>query len=437
MTQNSRLVIDQLGELERQYGLLARGASSPADIEAQHVRLQAAFHHLEGLPLDHEQRTHLATLAADETAILAQLRRDAFSAVAANRAQQASKAWSREAQAIWAGSNRLYRTETAATKAMADQAQRILFWQALALVPIAVMLAGAFTILIARPIQQIDRAIRRLGDGDFSIPIVVGGPQDLERLGRQLDWLRLRLAELEAQKAKFLQHVSHELKTPLTALREGAQLLADEVGGKLSAQQIEVAHILLQNSIHLQRLIEDLLNFNVTQLRTTALAIAPFRPDEVVREVLNTHKLAAMNKGVRFQTSLCEITMLGDREKFRIIVDNLVSNGIKYSPAEQPLILTLSADAGFLQLDVQDFGPGIEPPDRARVFDAFYQGAARYQAHVKGTGLGLSIAREYVLAHSGSIEIIENEGAHFRVRMPLKRQPEEAEIDSATPLDYA
>ena len=102
---------------------------------------------------------------------------------------------------------------------------------------VALALALALTRFIARPIAELDAAIRQLGGADFAQPIAVRGPEDLKTLGERLDWLRRRLVELEDEKNRFLRHLSHELKTPLTALREGAELLHDEVGGPLSRRR--------------------------------------------------------------------------------------------------------------------------------------------------------------------------------------------------------
>src|SRR5256885_9194259 len=91
---------------------------------------------------------------------------------------------------------------------------------------------------------ELDAAIRQLGSADFSAPITVRGPEDLQTLGERLDWLRRRLAELEAEKNRFLRHLSHELKTPLTVLREGAELLNDQLGGPLAPPQRQVVAIM-------------------------------------------------------------------------------------------------------------------------------------------------------------------------------------------------
>ena len=95
---------------------------------------------------------------------------------------------------------------------------------------LAVLLAFCFGLWLSRPMARLEQAIGRLGDNRFDQPIDVRGPADIRRLGQQLDWLRQRLADLEAEKSRFLRHVSHELKTPLSALCEGAALLDDGVG---------------------------------------------------------------------------------------------------------------------------------------------------------------------------------------------------------------
>jgi len=100
---------------------------------------------------------------------------------------------------------------------------------------------------------------RQPGENRLDQPIDIRGPTDVRLLGRRLEWLRLRLAELDSDKARFLRHVSHELKTPLAALREGVSLLEDGIAGTLSGSQREVARILRQNTALLQSQIEDLL----------------------------------------------------------------------------------------------------------------------------------------------------------------------------------
>jgi len=117
------------------------------------------------------------------------------------------------------------------------------------------------------------------------------------------------------------------------------------------------------------------------------------------------------------------LILIGDHEKIRAIVDNLVSNAVKYSPRSGSISIRLSADADMAVLDVIDQGPGVDPSDRPRIFDSFYQGVPAADGRIKGSGLGLAIAREYALAHGGRIELLDRSdgkrGAHFRVSLPL------------------
>ena len=140
-----------------------------------------------------------------------------------------------------------------------EDARRRLLQRLVGATVLAALLALALGLWLARPFKRLEAAIAELGASRLDRPIEIRGPADVRRLGRQLDGLRLRLAELDADKARFLRHVSHELKTPLAALREGVALLRDEVAGPLSADQREVTGILSQNTDVLQARIEDLL----------------------------------------------------------------------------------------------------------------------------------------------------------------------------------
>src|ERR687896_776041 len=151
----------------------------------------------------------------------------------------------------------------------------------------------------ARPIGEIDAAIRQLGGADFSRPIAVRGPEDLRYLGRRLDWLRRRLEEFETQKNRFLRHVSHELKTPLTALREGAELLNDQVAGPLAPPQRQVVGIMRDNSVKLQRLIEELLDYQRALHAVASLEVRPISPESLVHEAPQPHEFAAQGKALR------------------------------------------------------------------------------------------------------------------------------------------
>ena len=304
------------------------------------------------------------------------------------------------------------------------RAQRSLFWQSAALIPGTLVLTLVFTLLLARPIRQIDRVINELGRGTFSRPIKVSGPSDLEALGRQLEWLRTRLLDLAQEKNRFLRHMSHELKTPLANIREGTELLLDGSVGKLEADQREVTAILRENGMKLQRLIENLLSFSTWQARSVGMEVSEFKLRPLIKNVLEAQQLTLVSLRVRLDVRVDDLTIAADRGKLKLILDNLLSNAIKFTPQGGAIHIHAKSARDQLLLDIADTGPGIALEERSRIFEAFYQGKTPQGGHVKGTGIGLSVVIEFVHAHGGTIEIVDGEfgGAHFRIRLPL-RQP--------------
>jgi two-component system, NtrC family, sensor histidine kinase GlrK len=302
----------------------------------------------------------------------------------------------------------------------ASQTKWRLVYHALALIPAALILAAIYSVLINRPLRQLARAIRVLGEGNVVESLKVAGPRDLEELGTQLDWLRLRLRGLEQHKVTILRNISHELKTPLAGIREGVELLNDEVPGTLNRQQAEIVRILQANIGRLQKLIEDLINFSVAQAEDPFLNERPVQLHRLLERVIEEQQPVMTARGLNVARDVAEATVVGDPEKLKSIFDNLLSNAIKYSPDGGDILVTLSRTDGKAIVDVRDQGPGIAAAERTKVFDAFYQGKPAAKGHIRGTGLGLSIAHAYVRLHKGTIEVMDSlPGAHLRVALPL------------------
>lgn len=312
--------------------------------------------------------------------------------------------------------------ELKSLQVIAVRTQRQLFWQAAALVPGTALIVLVFVSLLARPIRQIDQAISELGRGTFSRPVVVQGPSDLERLGRQLEWLRVRLLDLAQEKNRFLRHISHELKTPLANIREGTELLMEGAVGDLDANQREVVGILRENGIKLQRLIENLLSFSAWQAKSVGLELSEFPLRPLIKQVVDAQQLTLVANRVRLDVRVQDVAVTADRGKLRLILDNLLSNAVKFTPHGGTIYIHALTYKEHLIMDVADSGPGIPKEDRAQIFEAFYTGKAQHGGHVKGTGIGLSVVLEFVQAHGGTIELVDDvhPGAHFRIRLPAR-----------------
>jgi two-component system sensor histidine kinase GlrK len=302
----------------------------------------------------------------------------------------------------------------------ADDLQGLLIGQATLVIPLSVGLALLFGVLISRSVRQIDRGIRTLGRGVLREPIQVRGTRDLEELGQRLEWLRRRLVELEAQKAEFLRNVSHELKTPLTNIREATELLLDDIGGiRDSAENRTIADILKSNSVRLQQLIEELLRYGADSAVRSEAPHEAVAFGALVQEALDKVNDTGATRAVRLCSEIAHATVSGNAKHLRVIVDNLLSNAIRYSPRGAQVTVEVRSAEDSVLLDVTDQGPGISTDDAAHLFDWFYTGAQPPDAIIPGTGIGLAIAQEYAHQHAGQIEIVPTEtGAHFRLTLP-------------------
>ncbi|HHH48772.1 MAG TPA: HAMP domain-containing protein, partial [Gammaproteobacteria bacterium] len=246
----SRIIMTQVLNMERSTGqyLVLRDPAVLQRYQDQRSQLAKAMGQLETLPLTESLAQRLSQLRQQEEALYRKLREVA--GMPAKLPPELPKRLRQEhdltrlARPIPFEVTQMIAEESNAMTRQVEEVQRQLLWQALGLIPLALILAVVFSILISRPLRRLGAAIRRLGAGELTTAVAVGGPQDIRELSEQLDWLRQRLSELDEQKQAFLHHVSHELKTPLTAIREGVELLREEVVGTLNSEQTEVADIL-------------------------------------------------------------------------------------------------------------------------------------------------------------------------------------------------
>jgi two-component system, NtrC family, sensor histidine kinase GlrK len=426
ITQDSRLLIQRITDMERvtrQY-LVVEDIKLLEGYSKLHNEVQTAAKTLSARALDLDQRAKLKELTSVENQLYDMVQGIPVRPFKVEQSVAIFSQLDELGRSILAQSDTVIGREAEALSLASNRAREILLWQLLAPIPLALLFSAVFTFVITRPFRQIYTGIRRIGDGKLTIPIEVEGPHDLVDLGQRLDWLRQRLYDLQEQKTKFFQHVSHELKTPLAALREGCQILVDEVVGKLTVEQHEIASILQHKTNQLQKLIYDLLNLSAAGAAEVHKGFLKFEEFDLRRAVIavaEEQKLAMTSKGMRFNLISPEtLPIRADSEKIRIVIDNLLSNAIKFSPQGGATIMNLRRNGSKVTIDISDQGPGISEQDRERVFEAFYQGRRPQQGASDGTGLGLAIIKEFVLAHNGHVEIIQNgmPGAHFRVTLP-------------------
>lgn len=415
-TDGGRILLERLLDLERksrQYQVL-KDPQLLTEVLEKHEEFLRSQRYLKTLVAVPEQQS-LERLLSETEALVA--------ALGQPRGTQADlsafAALNDLARSVYFNSYDLIVQEVEAMQTHADRMQVLLLWTSLGLVALTLLLVFLFTRLLAGPVKQIHLGIARLGSGDFMQTIRVGGPQDLQALGERLDWLRRHLADVQREKAKFLSHVSHELKTPLASIREGTELLREELAGPLTAQQREIVQILRKNSLQLQKLIENLLGFSrVEVLGAGAAAVDALG---LVDSVLEDQRAAVLKKDLNLRTRVAPLQLRGDRERLKALLDNLLSNAVKYTPVGGLVDLCIARDGDMALIEVGDSGPGVAAEDREKIFEPFYQGQVPCLGPVQGTGIGLSIVRDYAAALQGEVEVGESSagGALFRVRLPL------------------
>ncbi len=388
---------------------------------AARARFRQALDELSALSWTGEERELLATLATLEAGLDDRLPTIRSGGKVARQRDARFDALAAAVRRFDEAAHRSIEREAAALRADAEVTRRSVAWLLSGLVPLIALLLGLLSMMIARPVRQIDLAIRRLRDGGLHEPVRVDGPRDLQYLGERLDWLRQGLLQADADKRRILRHLSHELKTPLAALCESAALLRDGTVGPLSPAQTEIAGILGQNLQRLRVLIEQLLDYRALLADRTPPALQPVQVRELLERVIEGHRPALLAKGITVELACEAHEARTDAEHLRVIVDNLLSNAIRHSPRQGVIDLRVAFEAAATVIEIDDQGPGVSERDLPRIFEAFYQGAPAPDAPLRGSGLGLSIVQELVSGLGGHVAAMRapGGGARFRVRLPV------------------
>ncbi len=316
--------------------------------------------------------------------------------------------------------NQIMIEEVQGLRLKVDRDKKLLVMQTSGLILFSVVVGIIFILLLFRPVRQIDKGIEGLGEGDFATPIAVSGPKDMADLGRKLDWLRKRLAKLDREKTKLIAHISHDLKTPLASIKEGAGLLRDQLVGPMNRQQTEVVAILEKNCSKLQKLIEDILNFNMAMAREIPLQKDLIQLDKLIDEVAADHRNSTMARNIQLDVQFDSVAIYGNRDQLKTVFDNLLSNAVKFTPDKGVIRVRLKKDDNTVSCLVEDNGLGIDESERAQIFSPFFQGMRAEKSLIKGSGLGLAISKEYIQNHGGTIRLLPSrKGSRFVVVLPL------------------
>jgi signal transduction histidine kinase len=287
---------------------------------------------------------------------------------------------------------------------------------------IAVGLALAASAWIAwrltRSLRALSAATHQLGEGAFQTSIVVRGRDEVRDLAEAFNTMAARLRRVEEMKDEFFATISHELRSPLTSVREAANLLSEEVPGPLNPKQQRLVGIVGSSSDRLLRLVNQILE--LSRLRA---GMQPIRHDRVDMERLAERAVEelrprAEDAGVALEMERVGGTfmVIGDEDRLMQVIVNLLANAVRFTPAGGRVVVRVVDAVGEVEVQVEDTGCGIPEPALPYIFEWYRQ------AHQdpRGTGLGLAIVRSAVDAHGGrvTVESHEGKGSRFTVLLP-------------------
>lgn len=287
----------------------------------------------------------------------------------------------------------------------------------------ALGLAAVASYNILHPLRRLQAAIQEMGQGNFRATLDGQAPLELRELGDTVKWMGTRLQQLDTIKSEFLAHVSHELRTPMASIQEGTHLLLDEIPGPLTQDQRTTLRIMSDSSRRLMYLISTILDLSKMESGMMEYRFVPTDLRRVADISVNKIRLLADAKHVQLlvEAPAERHWVRADSTRIEQVLDNLLSNALKYSPegAVVKLHMTPGRDEGLLFVSVTDSGPGIPAEEVPHIFERFYQGRTKARHASVGSGLGLALAKKVVDAHGGRIWVESEVGKGTTVRFIL------------------
>ncbi len=291
------------------------------------------------------------------------------------------------------------------------------------------LLAGRAT----RPIARIIRVTNRLHPSRLEERLPIRGTCDeLDQLSETINSFLDRIAAYLRQSREFTANAAHELRSPLTALQSSLEIALN--ADRTTEQYKEVLSVLLEECGQMRVLVNQLLLLAEGDAGRLHLHSEALRMDQIIASSLEMFQVVAESAEVELTARRLEPVMIhGDGNKLWQVVNNLIDNAIKFTPAGGRVSVTFFLDEAKHEsvLEVTDTGPGISSQDLPHIFDRFYQGdkARQRETPSRGLGLGLSICQAVIDAHGGTIEVASTlgQGTTFTVRLPECRRPDPTE----------
>jgi signal transduction histidine kinase len=272
---------------------------------------------------------------------------------------------------------------------------------------------------MTQPLRDMARAAHRMEMGDYAQRVHTVSRDEVGQLAAAFNNMSAELESMERLRRELVANVSHELKTPISALRAHLENLLDGV----ERPDPDTLQIMLNQSERLGRLVEQLLDLSRIESGELRLNRTPVPLHPLVREVLSEIEVARADSGVLVRDAVPDDlpAVLVDAERVHQVLYNLLDNALRYTPPGGEVTVEAQRANGSCQVAVRDTGQGISPEHLPRLFERFYRADAARSRDDGGTGIGLAIARSVVEAHGGHIraESRVGRGSVFTFDLPV------------------
>ncbi|MER3525238.1 MAG: hypothetical protein C4326_14645 [Ignavibacteria bacterium] len=297
--------------------------------------------------------------------------------------------------------------------------------QAMIVVAGAVVLAGIVLVSvwlsrrITRPMTAIADAVERIRAGDLETHVKVRGNDEIARVAQavneMVDKLKqdiVTLKKLERVRSEFFGNVSHELRTPIFSLQGFLETLME---GAIDDPHVKRTFLkkAYEHSVRLNTLLEDLITISHIESGEMKMSLRYFNLHDFLSALVDQYRTTAERNAVHLrldESSPKDIEALGDKERLRVVFENLLENAIKYNKPGGEVVVSFAAQDGTVRIDIADTGVGIAPEHLDRIFERFYRVDKNRSREVGGTGLGLAIVKHILEAHGSSITVCSEPG---------------------------
>ncbi len=295
---------------------------------------------------------------------------------------------------------------------------------------IIIIFAISFSLLLSiylssrltKPIVALTRSAKELSQGHYGITFSTDSHyREIENLANTLNRTSTKLEKAQNLQKDVLANVSHDLRTPLTMIRSYAEMIRD-LSGDTPEKRNAHLQVIIDESDRLSQLVNDMMTLSTVQSQDLQLEKKPFPIKETIRSILQPYALLEEKEGYKLQLHCRnEFMVLGDQDRIKQVLSNLITNGIKYCGSDKQVHVFVRYRSKYVQIEVIDHGMGIEKEELPYVWERYYKSRTNHVRPTQGTGLGLSIVKEILTLHDAQFGIQSRvgKGTTFWFTLPV------------------